>query len=144
MKRVGARTKSAPLGDLAPARGPAITRAAIDAVRDAQVPWLLVLIPVSLLVMAGLLVLVLARFVAMPAVPPSIESSLDEAPDLGMPSTSEVKGDAWSCGSDRSARARAQRLADRGHTRQVAAGPRQADDVPVGAPTGLRILGATI
>lgn len=95
MKRVGALTESAPLGDLAPARGPAIERAAIDAARDAPVPWLLVLIPVALLVMAGLLVLVLEMVVAMPAGPPSIESSLDEAPDLCMPSESGVKGDAW-------------------------------------------------
>jgi hypothetical protein len=96
MKLVGALTESAPLSDLAPNRGPAIERAAIDdAAPDAPVPWLLALIPVGSLVMAGLLVLLLARFVAMPVIPPSIESSLDDALDLGMPTADEVEGDAW-------------------------------------------------
>ena len=55
MKRVGALTGSAPLSDLARPRGPAIERTAIDAARDEPVPWLLALIPLGFLVMAGLL-----------------------------------------------------------------------------------------
>ena len=58
-------------------------------------PWLLALVPVGSFVMAGLLVLMLARFVAVPAVPPSTESSLDEIPDFGMSAADEAEGDPW-------------------------------------------------
>jgi|SRR6185369_16866909 hypothetical protein len=95
MKRVGALTGSAPLSDLARPRGPAIERTAIDAARDEPVPWLLALIPLGFLVMAGLLVLVLTRFVAMPPVPASIETSLGEARDLRTTPADEVESDAY-------------------------------------------------
>jgi hypothetical protein len=95
MKLVGALTESAPLEDLAPNPGPAIERAAIDAAPDAPVPWLLALIALGSLALAGLLVLMLARFVAIPVVPPRVESSLDEATDLGLPTADELEGDAW-------------------------------------------------
>jgi hypothetical protein len=94
MKRVGVLIQSAPLSDQAPVRGPAIERAATDTARDAQIPWLLALIPVGSLAVAGLLVLALTRLVAMPAVPPSIGSSLDEALDLGIPTADEVECEA--------------------------------------------------
>jgi hypothetical protein len=82
MKRVGALTESAALSHLVPARGPARERAATDAARDARVPWLLVLLPVVLLVLAGLLTLILTTFVAMPA-GPTMGSSFGDARDLG-------------------------------------------------------------
>ena len=44
--------------------------------------------------MAGLLVLGLARFVAMPAAPSSIEASLDESGDVCTPSEDEFEGEA--------------------------------------------------
>jgi hypothetical protein len=95
MKPVGALIESAPLEDLAPPRRPAIERAPIEAAPDAPVPWLLALIPLGSLALAGLLVLMLTRFVAMPAVLPGLESSFDEALDLGLPAGDEFEGDAW-------------------------------------------------
>jgi len=72
-----------------------IERSAVDAAPDAPGPWLLALIPVGSFVMAGLLVLMLARLVAVPTVPPSTESSLDETPDFGMSIADETGGDPW-------------------------------------------------
>jgi hypothetical protein len=95
MKLVGALTESDPLEDLAPNHGPAIERAAIDAAPDPSVPWLLALIPLGSLAVAALLVLALSRVVAIPVVPPSVESSFDGALDLGLPTTDEVERDAW-------------------------------------------------
>ena len=102
-----ARSASAPLrgscpenargderGDDAPARGAAIERAATDADRAAPIPWALAVIPVGALAMAGLFVLGLARFVALPAAPPGIEASLGETGSVCMPSEDEYEGDA--------------------------------------------------
>jgi hypothetical protein len=95
MKLVAGLTQSVSLSDLAPNRGPTIERVTTDATQDELVPWLLALIPVGSLVMAVLLVLMLKMFVATPPVPSSIESSLDEDPDLGIPTAGEVDGDPW-------------------------------------------------
>jgi len=93
MRRVGALTESAPRRDVAPARGRAIELARIDAAPDTPIPWLLTLLPLGALAMAGLLVLVLG-FVTMAAVPPRIESTLGEAHTLGMPSADGREGHA--------------------------------------------------
>jgi hypothetical protein len=94
MKAFGALTESVPLSDAAPDRRPAPGRSALDAVQEAQVPWLLALIPVGSLVMAGLLILMLGRFVALPPPPPSPEAGLDQ-PDLGAPAVDEIGDDEW-------------------------------------------------
>ena len=99
--KVGALTESARREELVTKRGPVIERPVIDTVLDpvidtvldAPVPWLLTLIPVGSLVVAGLLIAMLAWF-ATPTVTPS-ESSTEEAPDLGLPTTDEVECDGW-------------------------------------------------
>jgi H+/Cl- antiporter ClcA len=96
--KVEALTESAAREKRAPKHGTAIEHAVIDAAWDAPVPWLLALIPVGLLVVAGLLLALLAWF-ARPTVTPSVESSLADAPDLGLPTTDEVKRDGmWHVG----------------------------------------------
>jgi hypothetical protein len=89
-----ALTESAPRKELASKGGSAIEHAVIGAALDAPVPWLLALVPVTLLVVAGLLLAMLAWF-ARPTVTPSVESSLAEAPDLRLPTTDEVERDEW-------------------------------------------------
>jgi hypothetical protein len=89
----GALTESARREEPSAKRRPVIERPAIDTVLDSPVPWLLTLIPVGSLVVAGLLTAVLAWF-ATP-VPPSLEPSLEEASDLGLPTTDEVECDGW-------------------------------------------------
>jgi hypothetical protein len=80
--------------DHAPARGSALERAATNAGREVPIPWALALIPVGALAMAGLLVLGLARFVAIPAAPSGIEASLGESSDVCTPSEDEFEGEA--------------------------------------------------
>ena len=94
MKVLEALTESVQLSNAGPDRRPAPEHSALGAVQDAQVPWLLALVPIGSLVMAGLLILMLARFVALPSVPPSAESGLD-AHDLEMPTADEIGGDEW-------------------------------------------------
>ena len=91
--KVGALTESARHEELATKRGPVFERPVIDTVLDAPVPWLLTLIPVGSLVVAGLLTAMLAWF-ATPTITPS-EPSIEEAPDLGLPTTDEVECDGW-------------------------------------------------
>jgi hypothetical protein len=95
MKLDAGLTQSISLSDLAPNGGPTVEHITTDASRDEAAPWLLALIPVGSLVVAGLLVLMLKLCVATPPVPSSIEASLDEDPDLGIPTASEVDGDPW-------------------------------------------------
>lgn len=97
--KVGALTESARREELAAKGGPVIERPAIDTVLDAPVPWLLTLIPVGSLVVAGLLTAMLAWF-ATPTVTPSVEPSLEEASDLGLPTTDEMEcdGGGWRVG----------------------------------------------
>jgi hypothetical protein len=92
--KVGALTESAHREELAAKRGPVIERPPIDTGLDAPVPWLLTLIPVGSLVVAGLLTAVLAWFAA-PTVTPSVEPSLEEDSDLSLPTTEEVEYDGW-------------------------------------------------
>jgi|RhiMethySRZTD1v2_1073278.scaffolds.fasta_scaffold731790_3 hypothetical protein len=91
--KVGALTESARREKVATKRWPVFERPVIDTVLDAPVPWLLTLIPVGSLVVAGLLTAMLAWF-ATPTVKPS-EPSTEEAPDLGLPMTDEVECDGW-------------------------------------------------
>jgi hypothetical protein len=95
MKLVAGLTQSISLSDLAPNGSPTIEHITTDATRDEAGPWLLALIPVGSLVVAGLLVLMLKMCVATPPVPSSIELNLDEDPDLGIPTAGEVDGDPW-------------------------------------------------
>ena len=60
--KAGALTESARREELVTKRGPVIERPVIDTVLDAPVPWLLTLIPVGSLVVAGLLTAMLAWF----------------------------------------------------------------------------------
>jgi hypothetical protein len=92
--KVGALTESARREEPSAKRGPVIERPAIDTVLNAPVPWLLTLIPVGSLVVAGLLTAVLAWF-ATPTVTPTVEPDLEEASDLGLPTTDEVECDGW-------------------------------------------------
>jgi hypothetical protein len=92
--KVGALTESARHEELATKRGPVFERPVIDTVLDAPVPWLLTLIPFGSLVVAGLLTAVLAWF-ATPTVTPTVEPDLEEASDLGLPTTDEVECDGW-------------------------------------------------
>ena len=94
MKLVAGLTQSVSLSDLAPNGGPTIERITTDATQEEAGPWLLALIPVGSLVIAGLLILMLKMCVATPPVPSSIEASLDED-DLGIPTAGEVEGDPW-------------------------------------------------
>jgi hypothetical protein len=97
--KVGALTESAVRENVAPARGAAIERAARSTVLHAPVPSLLALIPVGSLVVAALLVAMLS-WLARPTVTPSVESSLEEAPDLSLPTMDEVECDGrfWRVG----------------------------------------------
>ena len=94
MKLVAGLTQSVSLSDLAHNGGPTIERITTDATQEEARPWLLALIPVGSLVIAGLLILMLKMCAATPPVPSSIESSLDED-DLGIPTADEVEGDPW-------------------------------------------------
>jgi hypothetical protein len=96
MKRVGALTESIPLSERARPRRPATERAAQDVPRDEPVPWLLALIPLGLLVVAGLLTLALTMLVAIPTIPQRVELIVDESHGLGMPIVNEVEGDGGS------------------------------------------------
>jgi hypothetical protein len=78
--KAGALTESARHEELATKRTPVFERPVIDTVLDAPVPWLLTLIPVGSLVVAGLLTATLA-WLATPTLTPS-EPSTEEAPDL--------------------------------------------------------------
>jgi hypothetical protein len=91
--KVGALTESARREKVATKRGPIFERPVIDTVLDAPVPWLLTLIPIGALVVAGLLTAMLAWF-ATPTVTPS-EPSTEEAPDLGLLTTDGVECDGW-------------------------------------------------
>ena len=95
MKLVAGLTQAVSLSDLVHNGGPTIERITTDATQEEAGPWLLALIPVGSLVVAGLLVLMLKLCVATPPVPSSIEASLDEDPDLGIPTAGEVDGDPW-------------------------------------------------
>jgi hypothetical protein len=97
--KVGALAGSAVREDVAPARGAAIERTASSTPLPASVPCLLALIPVGSLVVAALLVAMLA-WLARPTVTPSVESSLEEASDLGLPTIDEVECDGriWRVG----------------------------------------------
>jgi hypothetical protein len=96
MKRVGALTESIPLSERAHQRRPATERAAQDVPRDKPIPWLLALIPIGLLVVAGLLTLGLTMLVAIPTIPPRVDLIVDESHGLGMPVVNEVEGDGGS------------------------------------------------
>ena len=96
MKRVGALTESIPLSERAHQRRPATERAAPDVPRDEPIPWLLALIPLGLLVVAGLLTLALTMLVAIPTIPPRADLIVDESHGLGMPVVNEVEGDGGS------------------------------------------------
>ena len=91
--KAGALTESARHEELATKRTPVFERPVIDIVLDAPVPWLLTLIPVGSLVVAGLLTATLA-WLATPTLTPS-EPSTEEAPDLSLPITDEVECDGW-------------------------------------------------
>ena len=97
--KIGALSESAVRENMAPARGAAIERAARGTPRHAPVPGLLALIPVGSLVVAGLLVVMLA-WLAPPTGTPSVESSLEEASDLGLPTIDEGEydGGVWRIG----------------------------------------------
>ena len=92
--KVGALTESATREDLAPKRGAAIERGAKGTTLDAPRPSLLALVPVGSLVVAGLLLAMLAWF-ARSTVTPSVESSLEEARDLGLPTMDEAECNGW-------------------------------------------------
>jgi hypothetical protein len=68
-------------------------RSAIHRGQDLSVEWLLALIPVGSLVMAGLLAILLAWSVAMPVVPSSFGSATDTAVDVPTPTVDEVHND---------------------------------------------------
>ena len=93
MKLDAGLTQSISLSDLAPNGRPTVEHITTDATRDEAGPWLLAVIPVGSLVVAGLLTAMLAWF-ATPTVKPS-EPSTEEAPDLGLPMTDEVECDGW-------------------------------------------------
>ena len=95
MKLDAGLTQSISLSDLAPNGRPTVEYITTDATRDEAGPWLLALIPVGSLVVAGLLILMLKLCVATPSIPSSIESRLDEDSDLGIPTAGEVDGDPW-------------------------------------------------
>ena len=97
--KAGALTESARREPPSAKHGSVIERPAIDTVLDAPVPWLFTLIQVGLLVGAGLLTAVLAWF-ATPTFTPSVEPGLEEASDLGLPTTDEVEcdGSVWRVG----------------------------------------------
>ena len=96
MKRVGALTESIPLSERARQRRPATERAAQDVARDEPIPWLLALIPLGLLVVAGLLTLGLTMLVAIPTIPLRVDLIVDESHGLVMPVVNEVEGDGGS------------------------------------------------
>jgi hypothetical protein len=62
--------RSAPRAPLALGRQPAAAPPAIAGARDATVPWLLVVIVIGAVAAIGVLIIVLARLVALPAVDP--------------------------------------------------------------------------
>ena len=93
MKLDAGLTQSISLSDLAPNGCPTVEHITTDATRDEAGPWLLAVIPVGSLVVAGLLTAMLAWF-ATPAITPS-EPSTEEAPDLGLPTADEVECDGW-------------------------------------------------
>lgn len=62
----------------------------------AQVPWLLTLLPVGSLVAAGLVLLLLSRFVPTSPPPRGPATSLSEHPDLGAPAMdTAADGEFW-------------------------------------------------
>ena len=96
--KVGALTPSAVCEEPTPTRGAASERAA-DTSRSVPGPSLSALVPVGSLVVAGLLVAMLA-WLARPTLTSTVDSSLEEAPDLGLPTADEVEcdGSVWRVG----------------------------------------------
>jgi hypothetical protein len=76
MNRMSSTSAAAParptprVGGVAPSRQPVAARPVSKPARETAVPWPVALIAVVALVMAGVLIIVLARLVAMPAVSP--------------------------------------------------------------------------
>jgi hypothetical protein len=77
-----------------PNRRAMAARRAFAAARRAQLPWLLALLPVGSLVAAGLLALLLSRFVPMTPAPPAADVTAVEF--VGPTATSvDADGDEW-------------------------------------------------
>ncbi len=64
------RSARTPVDSVAPGRQPAAARPPIDRTRGTPVPWLLVLIVIGALAMAGVLIVVLARLVVLAPIAP--------------------------------------------------------------------------
>jgi hypothetical protein len=79
-----------------PAINPAAARPAIDRARDASVPWLLVLIVIGALAVTGVLIILLARLVALPAADPSFAPGPAPLSRSRQPSAEESETREWS------------------------------------------------
>jgi len=79
-----------------PAINPAAARPAIDRARDAPVPWLLVLIVIGALAVTGVLIIMLARLVALPAADPSFAPGPAPLSRSRQPSAEESEPREWS------------------------------------------------
>jgi len=79
-----------------PAINPAAARPAIDRARDAPVPWLLVLIVIGALAVTGVLIIMLARLVALPAADPSFAPGPAPLSRSRQPSAEESETREWS------------------------------------------------
>jgi hypothetical protein len=87
-RAVNAAGRSALRERVAPGCQPATARPEPDRARDRSVPWLFVLIVIGAMAMAGVLIIMLARLVTLPAVAPSsapgpapLSRSRNPAPD---------------------------------------------------------------
>lgn len=79
-----------------PAINPAAARPAIDRARDAPVPWLLVLIVIGALAVTGVLIIMLARLVALPAADPGFAPGPAPLSRSRPPSAEESETREWS------------------------------------------------